>query len=415
MKIFLIYFFLFAFWAENSLGFKLTDIPGLSLFNLSVYLLIIAWAYSIVFKVRVFISNQVNFYLVILIFYVIFSIVLNMFLDEFPRISIKSELITFKTWLNPFLIFFIITNIIDDVKTCNRSLMGLIILLFVTALSTPLISLGVIDIGTTYFFYKGRAAGFAEPNQYAGYLVLFIPFVMTYVLFTKRLIYKNASIILLVVSFLALITTGSRGGIFSFVASVLFYLMILNRKKMIQLPTLVATIFIVCLLAAISFHFAPSEVKETVSERLDPTKSESIEEYTAGRLKAWRNGIQLFVQKPILGHGQKTFTYLMEKQFGMHLAAHNQYLNYLVQFGLIGFMLFVGLFLKIFLVFWKQQELIRDLWTQKLCIGYLAGFIGYCISMLGVNMSNPRYIFWFYTAIILRYTQLQINGEKVTE
>ncbi len=407
MKIFLIYFYLFAFWAENSLGFKLTDIPGLSLFNLSFYLLILAWAYSIVFKVRLFRSNPVNFYLVILIFYVILSIAFKILLEEIPGISLKSEIIALKIWANPFLIFFIIFNIIDEEKTCQRSLQALIILLFITAISTPLISLKVIDIGTTYFFYQGRAAGFAEPNQYAGYLVLFIPLVLTYVLFEKRLIFRTASIILLAVTFLALFTTGSRGGIFSFLAAMLFHLFILNRKNMIKLPTLIATIFIVCLVGAISIAAAPSAVKETVYDRLDPRKSESIEDYTAGRLKTLRNGIKLFVQKPIVGYGQKTFTYLMEKRFGMHIAAHNQYLNYLVQFGLIGFSLFIILYYKLFKIVWDQQKIIKDLWRQKLCIGYLAGLLGYSISMLGVNMSNPRYIFWFYAAIILRYTQLQ--------
>jgi O-antigen ligase len=413
MKIFSIYFFLFSFWAENSLGFQLTDIPGLSLFNLSFYLLMIVWAYSVVFKTRIFRSNAVNNWLILLICYVVLTIPIKILIEDIPRISLASELISLKVWVNPFLIFFIIINIIDDEKTCKKSLIGLIVLLIVTAISTPLISLKVIDIGTTYFFYEGRAAGFAEPNQYAGYLVLFIPLILTYVLFEKKLFFKSVSIFLLLIIFIALVTTGSRGGIISFLASMIFYLFTLNRKRMIMLPTLVATIFIVCLIGAISFAVAPSEVTDTVTERLDPTKSESIEEYTAGRLKTWRKGIKLFIQKPIVGHGQRTFTYLLEKQFGMHLAAHNQYLNYLVEFGIIGLSLFIILYYQLFKLILKQQNMITDLWTQKLCIGYVTGLIGYSISMLAVNMSNPRYIFWFYAAIILRYTQLQVKEKQI--
>lgn len=84
-----------------------------------------------------------------------------------------------------------------------------------------------------------------------------------------------------------------------------------------------------------------------------------------------------------------------------------------MQFGLIGLFLFVILYYKIFTVFWNQQKIIADLWTQQLCIGYISGFVGYSIAMLGVNMSNPRYVFWFYTAIILRYTQLQGREKEV--
>jgi O-antigen ligase len=413
MKIFLIYFFLFTFWVENSLGFKLTDIPGLSLFNLSVYLLILAWAYTIVFKVRVLRWNEINFYLVILICMAIFSIPYNHLIEDLPNTYLKYELIALKVWVNPFLVFFILFNIIEDERTCKLSILGLIILLFITSLSTPLISLKVIDIGGANFaFYQGRAAAFSEPNQYAGYLVLFIPLLMTFVLFNKSLIIKGSSAFVLLTAFIALITTGSRGGIFSFFISMLFFFYILNRKKMLNLPTLIATILAISIIGFVSVAVAPANVKNTVLKRLDPTEAETLEDYTAGRLKVWRNGMQLFAEKPVFGFGLRTFTGLMEKKFGIHRAAHNQYLNYLVQFGIIGTILFLLVYYKIFQVMWRNQKFTSDFWEKGLFISYIAGFLGYIISMLSVNMSDPRYIFWFYTAVFLRYGQLRkINQE----
>ena len=193
MKVFLIYFLLFAFWAEHTLGFKLTQVPGLSLFNLAIYFLLIAWAYSIVFKKKLLEWNSANTYVIILIFIVILSIPYKILLDEVPKISLKREIIALKDWVDPFIIFFIIFNIIDNEKMCKRALLGLVILLFVTAISSPLISLGIINVVKTYDFYQGRAAGFSEPNQYAAYLVLFIPLIFTFMIFHKSYVFRMLS------------------------------------------------------------------------------------------------------------------------------------------------------------------------------------------------------------------------------
>ena len=127
LKVFLIYFLLFAFWAEYSLGFMLTRIPGLSLFNLTIYLLLLAWAFSIVFTRKLLEWNSVHTYVIIIIFVVILSIPYKILMDEIPRISLKREIISLKDWLDPFLVFFIMYNIIDNEKLCMRAFFALVI------------------------------------------------------------------------------------------------------------------------------------------------------------------------------------------------------------------------------------------------------------------------------------------------
>ena len=61
---------------------------------------------------------------------------------------------------------------------------------------------------------------------------------------------------------------------------------------------------------------------------------------------------------------------------------------------------------------WNYQKTTSDLWEKKLYIGYFAGLVGYNFAMLFVNISAPRPIFWFYTAVILRYGQLQIIDQE---
>jgi O-antigen ligase len=85
--------------------------------------------------------------------------------------------------------------------------------------------------------------------------------------------------------------------------------------------------------------------------------------------------------------------------------------NYLVELGIIGCALFILIFLKIFHITWNFLKSTPDLWEKKLYIGYIAGLVGYTSAMLFVNIHAPRPIFWFYTAVLLRYGQLKEIGE----
>jgi len=415
MKIILIYLLLFTFWAELSLVFSLTGIQGLSLFNLCIYLLLLAWCYTIMTKKRLFESNSVNKYIILLSLVVLCSILVKQLLGEIPNINMWVELGIFKKWATPFIIFFVLFNIIDDEKTLKRTILGLIILLAVTSITTPLISTGILKIGHLSESFKGRAAGFGGENSFASYLVLFIPLVLTYTLFQKRFMHRAASTVLLAFTFVALVTTGSRGGLFSFLVAMAVYLYVLKRQRMIRLQGILALIVTVLIIGSISFVLAPSEPKSILLDRLDTSRleeGEGLDKYTAGRTLFLRKGIQLFFESPIYGHGQNSFLPLVEKKFGIHGVAHNAYLTYLVEYGIFGLIFFVMILKKIFQHVWEQLKETPHAWDKRLYVSYLAGFCGYHFSLLALNESQPRYIFWIYTAIICKYSQLQMNKKK---
>ena len=82
MNIIIIYFLLFTFWAENSLGFSsIANVKGISLPNLGLYLLLLVWAFSIGFRKKVLEWNSVNTYIILFIFFVILSIPYKMLLE----------------------------------------------------------------------------------------------------------------------------------------------------------------------------------------------------------------------------------------------------------------------------------------------------------------------------------------------
>ena len=67
MEIVLIYSFLIAFWVETSLKFRITNIVGLSLFNLSLYLIMLFLCFKILTKRKLIENLDIYKYFVLLV------------------------------------------------------------------------------------------------------------------------------------------------------------------------------------------------------------------------------------------------------------------------------------------------------------------------------------------------------------
>ena len=406
MTTILIYSLLFAFWAERVLGFTLTQVRGLSLMNLNIYLLALVWALAVVRKRKLFEPTSVNKYLILMFFVDVNSVLVKIALSEIQNINILDELIAVKNWANPFLLFFIIFNTVHDENTCKRILLGLVVLLVVTVSTTLLITFGGIEIGMLEVREDQRSSGFANPVEYASYLVLFTPLLFSLLLFEKRVLVKMAVGLILIMTLCALFTTGSRGGALSFLVGVSVLIFILKRYRMISATWLAPVVIVAMMLG--SYAVVPSKVKRAVMERFDPQTSGDLYEYTSGRTKIWRCGLGLFMERPFFGHGRASFSPLIIERCKIRAVAHNQYLSHLVQYGLIGLAIFVALLVRVFQDVKNHFRTTLDPWRKKLYSCYLAGFLGYAFSMLGLNVYFSRYFFWMYTAVILKYCQLEV-------
>ena len=221
---------------------------------------------------------------------------------------------------------------------------------------------------------------------------------------------RTASGAFCVLTLVGLMTTGSRGGGLAFLFSMGTYLLVSHRHRLIGLPAVFLIIFSVFLVAVGSYAFAPSQIKDKMKERFDPMKSEDVSAFTSGRTVIWRNGLRLVKASPVFGHGQNTFVELMEKKFKMSVNSHNDYLLYLVNYGVVGLLVFLGIFLKVFQHVRRQLLIAEDHWSKRLYLSYLAGFAGYTFAMLGVNVMEPRYSFWIYTAIVYQYPKIKDRG-----
>lgn len=117
------------------------------------------------------------------------------------------------------------------------------------------------------------------------------------------------------------------------------------------------------------------EVPAKVQESVDDQKQEKVEvdsferpeesgdRVGSGRIGIWKEAVSLYLKKPIFGEAPGNSTYYARKyDIGERLrhgkAIHNSYLDLLVDYGLIGFLLLMGFYV---LCAWKVlMKLIRD-------------------------------------------------------
>jgi len=410
MKIILIYLLIFTFYIDQVLGPVGFSIKGLSLFNLNIYLLLIVWAIPVIQRRRKFMQpNNVNKYIIIMGFLMLLSIFVKILRNEIPDISIKYEIIELKSWLNPVLLFFILFNIINDEKTCNRTLVGLGLLFFALILTQLSATFGITGLKAHSMEVHGRAGGFGAAGEYAITLALFFPFVLSVSVLSKRIPpFKIGAIILTFLILMGLVNAGSRNGVVSFFCSMLVYLVLLKRKKIMGLLPIIFLISMMIVVGVTAFLVSPSSVKVVVTERFDPTNAEDARTYTSGRTELWKNGWNLFIDSPIWGHGRNTFKELSRlKGYPTYGHPHNEYLRHLAENGLFGFIIYILIYLKIFQNIWRALDKTSDFWRKSLYLSYIAGLCGFMTGAFATNTAPSLYIFWIYTALIYKYVQLE--------
>lgn len=144
-------------------------------------------------------------------------------------------------------------------------------------------------------------------------------------------------------------------------------------------------------------------VKDTQFIRESPAlgrlASISLEDNTTkARFMVWNMALQGFAERPVTGWGQENFSYVFNTHYTPEMygqeawfdRAHNQFLDWLIAGGLPAFVLYVGLYALLVLVFFRSGNL--SVAERAALIGLLAG---YTFNNLFVfdNLVSAMYFF----------------------
>lgn len=246
------------------------------------------------------------------------------------------------------------------------------------------------------------AVGIGNPNATAAILIMILPFLI----FTNYLsgIYKKVSVFLTIV---ALILTGSRGGMIAFVILLIYGVVIYSKgKNIINLKIDLKKIISIILLF-VCFFAVDSKMKIISDFRGIGNICNQINsgEIRDERLLLWKSSVEIIKDYPISGIGLGNFNdvynkegYILKKARMPHLSSpHNIFLHLGVETGLIGAFLFISLVMYQLITSYicRNKE-------QFIMAGHLA-VLGMCIHGLVdyAFMGRGYYQMYWYIATLM--------------
>lgn len=134
---------------------------------------------------------------------------------------------------------------------------------------------------------------------------------------------------------------------------------------------------------------------ESVIQRVDMSATEKdyqteLDAASVHRLEIWEHALTLFKQNPIFGVGLYNFKFFDGEK--MWTSTHNQYLAFLSETGIIGFIVFLTLNFIAFKSGWRLFRFSKDAFNQGLGIG----FCGCVIACMLSNIFGDR---WSYFSL----------------
>ena len=225
-----------------------------------------------------------------------------------------------------------------------------------------------------------------NPNDLAGTLALGVP-VASYLTAaaTSRWSWINA--LYTPAAIAAILLNASRTGLLALAIALAFPLLLASRFSW---KTRLSALAVVA-----AAPFAVLNLTETLPWRRLTTIAEQFAARDFnGRMDVWSTSLQLFADRPLIGFGAGSFTSVTGSMQALSIAGHNSFLEILVETGVVGLVLFLGILFGLGHSRDRAGNLEARLW---LVLG---------ATWLVVNLANSwenKNISWLLAALALGY------------
>jgi len=307
-------------------------------------------------------------------------------------LPVKQELIKFISF---FAIFIIALNTIKRKEQFER--LFLIIIIWAATLSLY----GVIR---KYFILEKEISNsfsvFGNRNHFTAFMEMAVPLTLGYSLYCrdkfKKLLFGFIGTVISLSIFLSL----SRGGSLSLIFSLALMVYLLKRDWVIQEKYWVlgaGCILMVILLSTVG---------------LDPIKHRFnlLHEGISQRLVIVQDSFRIIKDFPFLGVGWGNFQFVFPSyrtffSRGYYFYSHNDYLQLIVETGLIGFSFFFLFIFSVIRSIFKQLGTRKDPFTRSMVIGGLCGLFGVLMHSLvdfNFHITAVSFLFWLLLGLVYK-------------
>jgi O-antigen ligase len=245
------------------------------------------------------------------------------------------------------------------------------------------------DVGALRRF----SAGGLDGNDLAMVLALALPMAWYLGMTYRQPLLRWACRLYLPIGVLTVGLTGSRGGMLATTVALLVVPLSMTRLSPGRLMTAAVMLTAAGVLAV-------AYVPQTLIERLATTQSEVQGGRFGGRGKLWEAGLEVLPANPVFGVGTGGYKAAITPKLGPAAqVAHNSYLSVLIEHGIVGFVLYMMMFVAAFRSILKLPVLER-----RFALVLLATLV---IAMLPLTWEDRRPA-WFVLAALVGFSHAQI-------
>lgn len=264
-----------------------------------------------------------------------------------------------------------------------------------------------------------------QPNWLASYLVLLFPLSLALLISNKRILPGTIYAVSAAAIFLAFIFTNSRSGLAGMIVAVTIFVVLLGKKFLGRhLKILLPVGAIIVLISLIFGATLLARLKEIPSgQTAGGTETGHIREIV------WQGAWQIFLKNPFLGTGPETFAYSYQKTRPVahnqttewnffYNKAHNEFLNYLANIGIIGLLLYLSLLYLSLKAILSISHTTQNAAESLLAKGAIAAILGYQVVILfGFSVVVTQTLMYLLIALILvfgnpKFKQINIKLNK---
>ncbi len=298
------------------------------------------------------------------------------------------ERLPYKYWT--FVQLFLATWIVWEVAVSGKRQIGL--------LTAYTLGAYITAFGTIMVFRQSAAdvrrfaAGGADPNDLAMILSLGLPMAWYLGMTHRRPLMRWVCRAYLPISLLAIALTGSRGGMLAGLTALLIVPLAMTLS-----PGRLATAIVMLL---VSGALAMAYVPDKIVQRLATTGLEVEDLSLGGRFKLWKAGIYAFGEKPVTGVGTSGFKTAVDPLLGSATqVAHNSFVSVLVEQGVVGFALYMTMFIAVFVAVLDLPRLER-----RFALVLLATLL---VAMMPLTWEDRKPV-WIVLAMLLGFAQAYV-------
>lgn len=235
---------------------------------------------------------------------------------------------------------------------------------------------------------------FVHPNSFAFYLVLiFCLFVWLF----RTTQYKKIGVVGIIASLALLVATFSFTGVITFMTAVFVLALGLNRYLRIAA---IAAVMVLCIAFAVSPTGWQRMKDELHVENLDLIERTGKQTSSlTWRFVNWRFLYRQWKERPITGYGLESIPIVnpMLNRDKVGSDAHNDYILYLTETGIIGLLLYLSMLSVVGFSLWQTYRRADSFEAKNLALTVLALYAAWLVSSLADNLITVtayQYALW---------------------